>query len=462
MLVLFLFNLLYSQLIDDLVKKVIIESPLIKEIEKRTASYDESYKSVYGKFDLEFYADANYSNQDGGITGNFFMDNVKSSNLDFGFRKKFDYGLSAELNHSLNNTKITSSIIGQRNTYLPVVNASLRLDLLKNFLGKLDSVDIESASLKSKKNILVRQVSIDKYLLDVLSNFLKTKAIKDQIEVAKILVSSTGDLFKVVNRKFKIGSAEKRNLLYAETNYQGSQENLLETQRLYYNSVSALNAICGIEVNDFLEPKIEENYLENLFSFIEKQTINNLELSSLNYDVKLTKNELIYRKNYLLPLLALQNIYSFGGANESISSAYDKFPNRGLFIGLNFVWDISNTSPKYLQRSSELYLEALNFNIMNMGFYLDKDLDALKNSIASYYEQKKIIDSKYLNSAKRLGLELSAFENGRSSITEVIDAQNSLALAYAEKNNIKYELLMNIYNTAYKKGILSETFSRGK
>lgn len=461
MLILFLVGFIFSETIDDLIIKVYQESPLLKEIATRTASFDESYKTVYGKYDFQFYSDLNYTDQDGGITGNFFMQNSKYTNFEFGLRKNFDYGISAELNHSLNRTEISSDIIGQKNIYIPVVNASLKMDLLENFMGKLDSIVLDNVVLQSEKNFINQKITVEKYLLNVLANFLKTKAIKDQLEVAIILLSSTNDLLKVVKRKFKIGSAEKRNLLYAETNYQSSQETLISTKRQYTNSLYSLNSICGFDVSNFLELTINELYLQSTYENLSKSGINNLELESLKIETKLLKNDLTIRKNYLLPSLSMAGSYSFGGADETFSAAYDTFPNKGYFIGLNLIWDIHNTSAKHFQKSTELSLEAIGFNYKYLEYALDKDLKALKESINSYYEQKAITDVKYQNCVKRLDLELKAFELGRSSMTEVIDAQRALALSYAEKNNLRYELLISIYTTAYKKGVLTEIFNRG-
>jgi len=455
----FCFNI-NASIINKILTELKQNSPFFKDIEYKFYSSNELHKLVYAKYSYQAFLDANYSKQDGRITGNFFIDNSENSILNFGIKKSFPYGLNFEFNHTYNNNSLTSSVLGFSNQaiYFPVTSISLKADLLKNFIGSQDKLEINSSTLKQDRNNLSLSANINTFYLNVLVNFLKTKALKDQIHVAKTLLDSSNTLLKVINRKYSIGTTEKRNKIFAESNKIESEAALLSTNRAYVVSLYNLNSFSGIDLSSFFDEEIHYEYIKSTLNKLAFYNTNNLETKMLDLELKITENELKYNSRSTLPDLSLLTSYSFGGFSNKLSDSYNSFPNRASFIGFSLLWDIENTGPKLTENSSRLYLESIKQSLIYNNFSLDNELNALRETVVSYEAQLVYAKNKLDKNKIRYDLELKAFDLGRSSFTELIDAQRSLAYSEAELNNIKYELLISIINTAYKKGVLSELF----
>jgi len=459
-IVFFLSTNLNANLLNKLLTELKNHSPHLKELEYRLYSNNELNNIVQDKYSYEIFLDANYAKQDGGITGNFFLDNIENSTFTAGLRKKIPYGLSFELSHTLNNNSLTSNVLGFSNQtiYFPVTSFALKVDLLKNFLGSKDSLELDNSILKQEKNTISLAANIQNYYLNVLHIFLRTKALKDQIHVAKTLLNSSETLLKVVNRKFNIGATERRYKIFAESNKIQAQETLLASDRAYRLSLYNLNSISGVDLSNFLDQDIEYTYIKSILNKLASYNTNNFDIKLLSLENKITQNDLSYSKRNTLPDLSLISSYAFGGLGNTFSDSFNSFPNKASFIGLSFIWNIENIASKSIERSSLLYLESIKYSLINLNYGLDNELEALKVAVASYDAQLSLAREKFEKNKSRYELELKSFDLGRSTFTELIDAQRAAAISEAELNNIKYELLIAIINTTYKKGVLAMVF----
>lgn len=457
LLAFFSFNL-KAQIIKDFVTKVQEKSPYIEELKHQFLSSDYSLKSKEGKFDTFFYSDYNYNDQKTKISYPVFD---AGTTISAGFKKQTSIGLSFDFNHEYKKTTSpflslgSSSGFSSSKVYSPTTSFSLSLPLLKNFLGYADRKELRTIDVGLEKSREDFQNARDEVILNILKQYFNVVLLKEQVHVSKVFMDSTKTLYSVMKRKIKIGGAEERTLLWAKSNYISAKKSYIDAKRTYREALKALNVTAGFDVEKYLKMNFSKKYIVKIYKKVKEKKNKNKELKSISLDIKSNKLNYDINKNSMLPELNLTSGLSFTGMDDtSISEAYKMWDIRTYFVGFSFIWDIANTSPKYLKRATEEYIKSLNSKYKFTKTSVENDIETIEHNVDKYLEELDLAVQSKNSLEKRFKLEWEAFSLGRAAMRDVVEAQQGKATSGIDVLRVKNTLLDSILTLSFLKGNL--------
>lgn len=442
------------------VDKFCTEGNAVRELHYAYLAGDETAKIPRGKFDTYFYADFAYSDQDGAIGGNFSVDNILSKSFEAGLKKYWQYGLDTKLSHKYSG--ITASMPyfpAPQSGSIPVTSLSVSVPVLNNFFGVNDRREMRIIELKLAESSDTYADSREQLIYNALKLFLNTRFLKEQIKVAETLSGSAEQLLSVMKRKKKFGSTEERHYLWAESNSIDGKRGVEEAARAYRELLNKLASFSGFDPEPYVIQDLPSGFIPSVIAKVRDLELKNRELAALENQLNIAKEEEDTALNNKLPKLLLNGSVSAGGIGDNFNSAYSRWSEQGYFVGVNFIWDIANTGPGYALSASRLYMDSLDARLTYKKLEIDKNVATALNNIDSYDRQLEISEKSFAKLKRRYSLEWSAFRLGRSSMSDVVDAQNAMALSGIETVKIKYAILESVYLLAWLKGNL-ETFVR--
>lgn len=449
-------NLNSSCIVKDFINKYQTYSPDIKRLQEFYYSKEYSVKISEGKYDTFLYSNAKYEHQTSKLSNSFPFQTQGGTTVEVGVNKNTPYGFNLNLSHSYQDKKNPYSFLnfGPDSFFMPVTSFSINIPLVKNIIGINDRRELRNIDLETKKTREDFLKDKETLILNVLKQFINLNIIKEQVEVTTKLRDSTKKLYDVISRQRKIGSVEERYFLWADSNFLEAEKNLIEAKRIYESSLLSISADVGFDVSEFLSLNFSEEYIDKIYNKVENIENKNRNLSSIKLDIDVNKNTYKITKNQKLPEFNLTTGISFMNMNDKFSSAYDGWGVRNTFVGVSFIWDIFNTSPKFLAKATEHYLDSLNFLYESSLSKNENTIKVLEDNIAQYENQLKYAQNSAEKLYKRHKLEWEAFNIGRSSMRDVVEAQRYLAVAEIEVLKVKYNILDSIYTLAFEKGSL--------
>jgi outer membrane protein len=449
---------LKSEIIKDFVTKVQKKSPYIEELKYQFLSSDYSLKAKEGKFDTFFYSDFNYNDQRTKISTPLFD---AGTTISAGIKKQTIFGLSFDLNHEYKKTtspflKFASNTgFSSSKTYAPTTSLSLSIPLLKNFLGYTNRKELKTIDVGLEKSREDFQKARDEIVLNILKKYFNVVLLKEQVYVSKVFLDSTKSLYSVMKRKIKIGGAEERTLLWAKSNYINAKKSYIDAKRTYHEALQDLNLMAGFNAEEYLKMDFSKTYIVKIYKKVKNKENKNKELKSIKLDIKSNNLNYDINENNMLPELNFSSGISFTGYDDkSISEAYKMWDTRMYFLGFSLVWDIANTSPKYLKKATEEYIKSLDSKYKLTEKSVENNIETIEHSIDKYLEELDLANESKKSLEKRFKLEWKAFYLGRASMRDVVEAQQGKATSGIEVLKVKNTLLDSILTLSLLKGSL--------
>lgn len=443
-----------NKILANFVKEIIKNSSQLEQLRAANAMQKAGASAPLGKYDLILKAKASQSDLDGGIIGNSILDNIKSTDYSVELAKQWSMGLQTSISHKYYKHDSTYAFRGiPPETHSPITSLSANLALLNNFLGINSRKELKQIEDRRKVADLTYKDQKNQIITKYISMLFDVKILKESVKLSETMYKSALTLQKVSNRKYKLGSIEERHKLSADANVLSSKQNLDASIRLYKKMSEKLNILCGFDASQYVNSKILDKEILLLSAKAKKEESKSNLKKQLKLEVEIAESDLSIAKNSKLPELNLIGSYSFGGLDTTFKDSYKDYSQNGYFVGLEFKWNIFNTSKKYITESKSFYLDSLKSRYKQEIKAIDSDEKIIISELESYYKEYQSSKNTFKKLSRRHNLELKAFNRGRTNMYNVITAQRESVMAGLNIIKLKSDWIKTIYTLMLTKGV---------
>ena len=190
------------------------------------------------------------------------------------------------------------------------------------------------------------------------------------------------------------------------------------------------------------------------------------ELRKMKWDVKQRELELIASKNFLLPNLNFTGTYRFNGLGHDLinhssgaSNAYGAMTGgdyQGWHMGLDFSAPFGWRKERAAVRHAELNLIKYRVLAQEQELALDHNMQDALRDMDHFYNQAEIAFNRRRAAQEEVRATEEAFEIGRTTLDQVLDALRRLAEAESSYFNSIVNYNLSITKLHYLKGSLLE------
>ena len=285
--------------------------------------------------------------------------------------------------------------------------------------------------------------------------------------------------WRTVKAQFDVGHEQgtAQNIAQAEQNYQRFKVAVEEAQSNLYKNERLLRYMIGIAPTDgrLIKPVDEPTIAKVKYNWdeIEAEALSrNPELRKQKWSVKKRELELIASRNFLMPNLDFEGKYRFHGMGKDLldsngneyngfmsSNAYgsmvhDGYQNWGM--GLNLEVPIGFRRELAAVRNAELLLSRERAILQDQELELVHNLSDLYADLDRTYRLIEDYLAVLRAARKEVRAVQASFDVGKTTLFEVLDAQQKLADAETSYYRMVIDYNLAIMKINYRKGSLLE------
>lgn len=284
--------------------------------------------------------------------------------------------------------------------------------------------------------------------------------------------------WRTVKAQFDVGHAQgtTKNIAQAEQNYQRFKVSVQEAQSNLYKNERLLRYMIGLAPTDgrLIKPVDEPTIARVKYNWdeIEAEALSRTpELRQQKWTVKKRELELIASRNFLMPSLNMEGKYRFHGMGhdlidsasatraDSLSNAignatHDGKQNWGL--GMNLEVPVGFRREMAGVRNAELLLSRERAILQEQELELVHNLSDLYADLDRTYRLIEDYLAVLRAARKEVRAVQSSFDVGKTTLFEVLDAQQKLADAETSYYRMVIDYNLAIMKLNYRKGSLLE------
>jgi outer membrane protein TolC len=297
----------------------------------------------------------------------------------------------------------------------------------------------------------IANIKTEKVLLDVIYQtdirYWTAVAEKELIGIINSYLNSTENLVKIVKERVDAEQVSRNDLLMVEVKLNDVKYIQKQAETNLYNSLLALNSHLGQDLHTKLivEDSVpssmnQELSLPNVYSRPE------LEIAQKKIEAQqsLTKiNDARFR-----PSLSIGAEGNYSSPGYDFNNDLD--PNYALQLKLKipiFEWN----KRKHEKKSNQFKEDIAKTQYQKVRDNISLEIEAAYSSYLQSIEQVNLNKNSLEKAEENEMISLERYENGYSSITEVIDAQ--LFLQTARKNFVAAKIAAQLYHSAYVRAL---------
>ncbi len=390
-------------------------------------------------FDARVNFGVNYNfNQTENLSG---QENIEDKTLSYsiGLSKKFSYGTYAEVKFDkISQNSVLDSFsqtLRDSSVNLNSIAINWGQDLLDNFGGKVDRMNIDIATLGLNNSSILKSEDLEKVVLQNLQYFWDAYVARETIKEAKLAQKKYDQLVKFVKSKAKVNFITPGELsqVLAEYEIQVQRVKLASVSYLQkldslYDSLNILNGSdCDFKIVTLIPtlPKI------NISQKIETRDLqiqkNKFKIAKINYDKASVEG---------LPSLKLVGGMKFAGVEEEQGAALTEMvqgTKPQLYIGVEFSTLINSSLVKgeLYDRKIDLLIEENNLKQARKSIY-SKQMDQYRTTVAQYFIAKSALKTVKLRD-KVVRERETGFKQGRIDLSDLIRSYNEYFSATLSK-----------------------------
>lgn len=375
------------------------------------------------------------------------QENVKSAKSDFmpKFSANAAYSYTAnpmELNISLPGNPVPIGFRGDNEAYKGAVFLAQPIYQGGRVKNAYKLANIQSDIAHNK----VEKVRLDVlYQTDV--RYWTAVAETEMLSIINSYLNSTENLVKTVKERVDAEQVSRNDLLMVEVKFNEVKHIQKQSETNLHNSLLSLNSLIGQDLNAklFVEDSVpssvgHELSSPNLYSRPE------LEMAQRKIEAQqsLTKiNDARFRPNLNL---GAEGNYSSPGYDFN----NDLDPNYAIQLKLKipiFEWN----KRKHEKKSYQLKEDIAKAQFQKVKDNISLEIEAAYSNYLQSIEQVNLNKNSLEKAEENETISLERYEDGYSSITEVIDAQ--LFLQTARKNFVAAKIASQLYHSAYVRAL---------
>lgn len=330
--------------------------------------------------------------------------------------------------------------VGQANNWNAGISLALPIfapTLYKSIDLKAKDVELALESARSSKQDLVNQVTKAYYQL------LLTQ---DSYEVLKKSYAHAEENYEVVSNKFKQGVVSEYDKIRAEVQVRNlkpsvvSAENAVNLTKLQLKVLIGLDAYQNIEVVGNLTDYENAMYADVL-NVDTAMLDNNTQLKQMKLQGEMLDKQLEINKSAYLPTVSLSSQVSYVSMNEDFRFKDYKW-NPYSTVGISFTVPIYQGGARsYKTKQTQLQIEQLNLNTLNLRRNLDVQVKNYMNNIQKSIEQVGSNKEGVKQAEKGYSIAQKRYEVGKGTILELNDSELALTQSKLAYNQSIFDYL---------------------
>lgn len=400
----------YSVELKEVVEFATKNAPQFTKSELETRSSLEKLKNILSMYDSIFRIESTTSRSRNVYTSSkedyFGVDSSLSKNIGAGI----NIGISYETGKAI---KIPSGSV----SYDSNVRIDLEMDVLRNFLGRVDKNTVLLGEKSSKILKLSLVKARDTLIYGIVVTYIRVLNFETLLNENEALYKSVLKLEKATIKKKKIGSASDRHVFRMKAKTLDFKMKNMEIKRQLNVARDTLFILTGKVFKNLLWP------VNSLFIISERSSFN---LRKLKIEKSKLQLELDNSRFEMLPQLKLSIGYGMESVNGDGTIYYDGLNETERSISLYMVFPFENTEAKSKKKSLQfsLFANEMSFRIENAEFR--RKINEYKSARMCYREQILIAEKIINLQTLRYNEELRAYAQGRSGINDINTALNDL------------------------------------
>lgn len=404
-------NTLASNL-KDVLSYAVENAPQFKESEFYTQSQIANLNKVLSIYDT--YLNLSYSDykQDSSIYSNSKdRGKVGSASLS----KNIGLGTSVGLSYD------TSDISSTSDSYEASIKVSAEIDLLKNFLGKIDKTTVLISDKNKEILDLTLSQSRESLVYGIVIAYINQLRLEELIIENKELLKSIIVLEKATIKKQSLGASEKRYVLQMTAKRVDTEIKILELERLLSLSKDNLYVLVGGKSFENLSPIKMSKYLT--------VEVKDIQTEKLKVEQARLRAELESAENNMLPSLKFEVGYEEDNTNSDSMKYIGDMDESAKYAMLSISMPLERNSEKSTRDIAKYSLAETDNKLKTQELEFKRQLQEYKKSIDNYSRQVKMSVKARDLQERRYVLELKAYNQGRSGINDINTAQNEMISA---------------------------------
>ncbi len=321
----------------------------------------------------------------------------------------------------------------------------LRADISLIDVGNWFSLAAAGAEkARAKLNVLASEQNL---IYAVKISFYAYLASVENVKVQQEAVRRAEEQLKLIESRFKLGSASRSDVLKQKVQYGNDQLSLLQATNSVTNAKADLAYTIGLdpreEVQFSTEYRVRE-YAGSLGEAIDFGMSNNPRVLAQEKTVAQTKHSLRAAQSSYLPTLSLYADYTKFNGTQAYPVAFDYSSNSRMFgfsVGLNvfdgFYRESQVTSAKVYHNNARAQLADTRNSAVSDIKTAYLEIDRLK-------EQKSVSQENVEAASEDLKITQEKYNLGAATILDLLDAQVSLKRAQVALIQVDFDLNLAI------------------
>jgi len=351
----------------------------------------------------------------------------QTANLNAGLEKKFIFGTKFELNFKNYYKHTDSSFAAKPNYWDPKLELVATHPLLENSFGINDQKVLRSGKKRKTAQMHKYRAQAEKVIAEITKLYWRFAFKKQLVDIQKKAYEDAQNLFRANQKKIKLGTIEKTDLLASHANMLSRKNELLLANNDY--KVVLEEFLRTLQVKEPTFPKEDVPFDPETFDFKTstafalkhqkafQEAKENLDAKTLDFNVA---------KNEKLPTFNFVGSVSGNGLSETYHTALSEamsFDYPTYVVGAVFAMPLGNDAAqsKAIQTriektNAEIQFQKLQDEIQTKLKTQIETLDTLKEHVQASQAITQLLQKKMIEEEKK-------FNQGRSSINFVIQFQ---------------------------------------
>lgn len=257
------------------------------------------------------------------------------------------------------------------------------------------------------------------YQTDV--QYWNTVARAEIVQVATDYRNSIASLVRTIRERVEAGWVDRQDLLMAEVKLNSAEYQLSQAKSKLETSRMALNSLIGIElkneteIDDTIPPVVWDN------SLIGSEGHDRPEIQIANDHIRMAESSQKLTDARYKPQLYLGIDGSYSSPGYDFNTDLD--PNYAVYVKLSvplFEWG----KRKNEKRASLFLINAANDNLDQVNDRIKLEVETAHVNLLKAMEEVNLTSSSLEKARENEGLALERYSEGKTSVVEVIEAQN--------------------------------------
>lgn len=272
---------------------------------------------------------------------------------------------------------------------------------------------------------------------------------QDQLRIARQSLKNAEENVNILRRSFGGGRAPQGDLIRLQADLASRRPRVSEAEANYQNTLLSLKRLTGIAIDTEIRladsPPTEFAALD-LNTRVESLRKEQPQLEALRQTVSLQESLADARWSTLMPSLGAFYTYSSSARSEERFLGNDSRINTSV-LGLSLrwnLWDGGTTRARYKQALVDQKVAEIQYDKSLRDFELE-----LKQQIQEYDSKRRTLpDAEQAVSLAQQSFRISQnrFRSGKTSVTELNDAEYQLTMAESQKALILFNIQQTLSN----------------